>query len=100
MSLIPPVGYLDMQRLEAAASIIVTDSGGVQKEAFFHKVPCVTLRPSTEWVETVEEGCNQLVAPDPDAMEEAVQQAVWPADSCAKPIWRWNGFCSNCRHFV
>lgn len=70
---IDPVGYLDMVMLERSAALIATDSGGVQKEAFFHGTPCVTLREETEWVELVECGWNRIVPPHSAA---AVHQAL------------------------
>lgn len=73
--LIEPVGYLDMVALECAALVIVTDSGGVQKEAYFQQTPCVTIRDNTEWIETVELGWNRLAKADASAIMEAVTLA-------------------------
>lgn len=76
LRLIPPVGYLDMVMLEKNAGVIVTDSGGVQREAFFHKVPCVILRQETEWVELVESGWSRLArVEDPADMVAKVREA-------------------------
>lgn len=67
-----PLSFLDMIMLEKNAKLILTDSGGVQKESFFHGVPCITLRNETEWMETVECGWNQLAGADPEKMISAV----------------------------
>jgi len=74
----PPLGYLDLSALASQARVILTDSGGLQKEAYWHGVPCVTLRPSTEWVDTVEAGANVLVDDDPDRLVKAVAEARMP----------------------
>jgi UDP-GlcNAc3NAcA epimerase len=74
-----PLGYLDMAALASQARVIVTDSGGLQKEAYWYGVPCVTARPSTEWVDTVELGANVLVDADPERLAAAVGRARLPA---------------------
>jgi UDP-GlcNAc3NAcA epimerase len=73
LRLIEPLGYLDMIRLVTAARIVLTDSGGLQKEAFFLGRPCITLRDETEWVETVTEGGNIIAGTDPSRILSAVQ---------------------------
>jgi UDP-GlcNAc3NAcA epimerase len=78
LKLLPPLGYLDFAALASQARVIVTDSGGLQKEAYWYGIPCVTARPSTEWVDTVELGANVLVDDDPDRLVEAVRAARFP----------------------
>ena len=73
-----PLSYLELASLASQARVIATDSGGLQKEAYWYGVPCVTLRPSTEWTATVEVGANILVDDDPDAIEAAVTSAAIP----------------------
>ena len=72
LRLIDPVGYLDMVRLVDSAAIVLTDSGGLQKEAFFLDAPCVTLRNKTEWPETVDGGGNVLTGAEPERILAAV----------------------------
>ena len=86
LTLIEPASYLDMVQLQRNARLIVTDSGGVQKEAFFHQVPCVTLRDTTEWVELVTMGWNRLAPPTgahevATAIAMALEQRPAPAES-------------------
>jgi UDP-N-acetylglucosamine 2-epimerase len=76
---VEPLGYLEMLALVAGADAVVTDSGGLQKEAYWLRVPCVTLRPSTEWVDTVAAGANELAGPE--TLADALERARYPADA-------------------
>jgi UDP-N-acetylglucosamine 2-epimerase len=80
---VEPLGYLEMLSLVAHATAVVTDSGGLQKEAYWLRVPCVTVRPSTEWVDTVAAGGNRLT--EPDRIAEALDEASFPED--APPLY-------------
>jgi UDP-N-acetylglucosamine 2-epimerase len=77
---IEPVGYLDMLMLESSARAILTDSGGVQREAYFLSAPCITLREETELSETVQVGWNCLVGAHPDRILAAVRDFTPPGD--------------------
>ncbi len=77
MVITPPVGFINMVMLEKNAKLIITDSGGVQKEAYFHKVPCITLRQETEWTELVECGWNHLEdSLNPDSFVQIVENII------------------------
>ena len=89
---IEPLSYLELASLASQARVIVTDSGGLQKEAYWYGVPCVTTRPSTEWVDTVALGANVLVDADPEALVEAVARAAMPA---SRPVLYGDGHASE-----
>jgi UDP-GlcNAc3NAcA epimerase len=92
LRLCEPVGYLDMVTLEKHARLIATDSGGVQKEAFFYRVPCVTLREETEWVELVELGWNRLVPPrDAEAVRRGILASLAEKQRAAPPSELYGG---------
>ena len=76
----PPAGYLDFTALLMQAQAVVTDSGGVQKEAYFHGIPCITLRDTTEWVETIDGGFNRLTGMDAAKVAEAMADLSMPAE--------------------
>jgi UDP-GlcNAc3NAcA epimerase len=82
---IPPLGFLEMLALEKHAKKILTDSGGVQKEAFYLGVPCVTLRDQTEWPETVSYGANRIAGTSPESIRNAVEQNHSPDWSMFTP---------------
>jgi UDP-N-acetylglucosamine 2-epimerase len=90
--LIEPLSYLELASLASQARVIVTDSGGLQKEAYWYGVPCVTVRPSTEWVDTVALGANVLVDDDPEALAEAVAGASMPSN---RPVLYGDGHASE-----
>jgi UDP-GlcNAc3NAcA epimerase len=77
--IIDPQPYLDTQALVSAARVVLTDSGGLQKEAAFHQRPCITLRDRTEWGELVDAGVNVLVGADSEKIVSATTGAAWPA---------------------
>lgn len=77
---VPPVGYLEMTWLEMSCRMIATDSGGVQKEAYFHGKPCITLRNETEWLELIESGWNKLVGVEPSSISAGLKTHRTPSD--------------------
>ncbi len=93
--LLAPVGYLDMLMLERNARMILTDSGGIQKEAYWLGVPCVTLRDETEWVETVEAGWNILAGAETVAIVEAVSE-FRPRQETRAPLYGNGHVAAEC----
>jgi UDP-GlcNAc3NAcA epimerase len=87
-----PLGYLAFASAASQARVIATDSGGLQKEAYWYGVPCVTVRPSTEWVDTVAVGANVLVDDDPEALAAAVASASMPRN---RPVLYGDGHASE-----
>ena len=85
LNICEPVGYLQMLQMVQHARAVFTDSGGLQKEAYWLGTPCVTLREETEWVETLENGWNRLVGANADAIEEASRQL--PGDEVRRPLF-------------
>ncbi|WP_246160089.1 non-hydrolyzing UDP-N-acetylglucosamine 2-epimerase [Aureimonas fodinaquatilis] len=94
---VEPLGYLDMAALVANAALIATDSGGVQKEAFFHRVPCVTYRTETEWVELVDLGWNRLAPPDQPGLCQAMLAAIGTRGVDAAPYGDGHAAREICR---
>ena len=92
VKLIEPLGYIDMVRLEQAARMLLTDSGGVQKEAYWLGIPCITLRDETEWVETVAAGWNLIAGTEAERILEAVRTFQPPA---ARPVLYGDGHAAQ-----
>lgn len=85
LMVLPPLSYLEMQRLQMSARTIITDSGGMQKEAYFHQVPCITLRNETEWLETLSGGWNQIAGADPEKILSAFRSPQLSKESTGSP---------------
>ena len=92
VKLIDPIGYFEMIAYEEKCSCILTDSGGVQKEAFFFGKPCITMRDSTEWVELVDSGWNTLVGAKTDEIIKTVHSVVTPSTT---PLLYGDGHCAE-----
>ena len=96
LTITTPLGFLTMVLLERLASLVVTDSGGVQKEAFLQGTPCVTVRTETEWVELLECGWNKLADPsNPTAMLKAISQQYGLSSSHPRPLLYGDGHAAE-----
>lgn len=96
LKVIEPVGFLDMLQLEKNAKVVVTDSGGVQKEAYFYHVPCVTVREETEWQELVDCGWNRLATPhDSECIEEMIMRAISSAGGRSEQLYGNGDSCQR-----
>jgi UDP-GlcNAc3NAcA epimerase len=95
IAIVEPAGFLDMMALEAGARVIATDSGGVQKEAYFHRVPCVTIREETEWVETVESGWNVLSPANADSILANIRKMVDFDRGISRPAFYGDGHAAD-----
>ena len=88
LQIVEPLGYLDFMSLLAGASVVLTDSGGIQEETTILRIPCLTMRPNTERPVTVELGTNRLVGSDPDLVEQGVLDALEPSRPVdVPPLW-------------
>src|SRR5262249_41778812 len=92
--LIEPLGYVEMISLSRSARMILTDSGGLQKEAYWLGVPCITLREETEWVETVSSGWNMLAGSDTEKIMEAVRSFAPPISRA--PLYGEGSVATQC----
>jgi UDP-GlcNAc3NAcA epimerase len=96
VTMIDPVGYLDMAQLIRNSRLVATDSGGLQKEAYFHRVACVTLREETEWTELVAAGWNEIVPPRaPASVARAIRAALQRALPAAAPAFYGSGHAAE-----
>ena len=98
--LIDPVGYFDMIELIQNAELVMTDSGGLQKEAFFFHKHCVTLRDQTEWVELIEAGVNVIVGADPDKIKQGVESMLAKDSNFEIDLYGMGQACQNIVRFI
>ena len=100
LTILEPVSYLEMQRLEMGAKVILTDSGGMQKEAYFHGVPCITLREETEWVETVDLGWNQLAGANKERILNAYNHSMNTVPKKIISVFGSGGAATKCVEYL